>query len=120
MKINSKQKQLIEKQVLAISTVNQDGGPNIAAVAEARIVEEDKILITDNFMKTTKDNLLRDNRICIIVWSQDWNEAYKIIGKVKYFTSGKWFNFVKKMKENEGLPAKAAVLVTVEQIFSIA
>ena len=119
MQINNSQKNLIEKEVIALATVNEDGSPNVIPVAEARVVEANKILITDNFMKLTAKNIKRDSRVCISVWSKDGEEGYKFIGEAKYFGQGKWFKQVKKMQENEGLPAKAAVLVEVTDIYEL-
>lgn len=41
------------------------------------------------------------------------------MGKAEYQTSGKWADFVKKMKENKDSPAKAAVVVSVDDIYKL-
>lgn len=119
MQINGSQKNLLEKEAIALATVNEDGSPNVIPVAEARVVESNKVLITDNFMKLTANNLKRDPRVCISVWSKDWEEGYKFVGQADYQETGKWVDKVKQMKENKGLPAKAAVLVSVEDIYQL-
>jgi len=120
IRINKKQKKLIEKGVLALATSDLENGPNVVAVACCKVVEEDKILIADNFMNKTKNNLLRNNKIAIAVWSQDWEEGYQFKGKAKYLTSGKWKKIVDEDPDNKDLAHKAAVLVTVDEIWDLA
>ncbi|MDD5639155.1 MAG: hypothetical protein PHO28_04620 [Candidatus Pacebacteria bacterium] len=36
-----------------------------------------------------------------------------ILGKAKYYKKGEWLNYVKKLKENKGLPAKGAIVIKV-------
>jgi predicted pyridoxine 5'-phosphate oxidase superfamily flavin-nucleotide-binding protein len=110
-------KNIIEKNPLVVTTVKDNSRPNAVVVAFAKVLE-DKILITDNFMNQTVKDLKKNDSVCLLVWDKKW-EGYKIIGKAKYFVSGKWFEYVKNMKENKGLPAKGAVLVTVEKIIKL-
>ena len=119
MQINDSQKNLLEKEDIALATVNEDGSPKVIPVAEARVVNADQILITDNFMEMTASNLKRDPRVCLSVWSKDWEEGYKFVGKADYQEKGKWVDRVKQMKANKGLPAKAAVLVRVKDIYQL-
>lgn len=69
-------------------------------------------------MKQTEDNLRKNNNVCLAVWDKDWN-GYKLVGKAKYFASGKWKKFIEAMSENKGLPAKGAILVTVSKIIHL-
>ena len=41
-------------------------------------------------------------------------------GTAEYFTSGKWLDRVKQMPENEGYPARGAILVTISGIKKLA
>lgn len=120
VKISQAQKKLIEKRVLGFATSDLDGKPNVIAVSAAKVIEEDKILITDNYMGKSRQNLLKNSQVAIVVWSKGEEEGYQFKGVVQYLTSGKWKKFVEEMKENKGLPAKAAVLVTIKEIYKLA
>ena len=96
--------------------MNIDGSPNLIAVAYAKVQYPNKIVITDNFMKRTPENIKRDSRICLAVWTKDWDEGYKFQGLAKYYSKGKYYELVKKLKENEGYPAKGALVVLVNDI----
>ncbi|MCC7552287.1 hypothetical protein KO317_01310 [Candidatus Micrarchaeota archaeon] len=52
--INSDQKKLIEKNPLAFATADKHGNPNVIAVAEVRVISDNELIITDNFMVQTK------------------------------------------------------------------
>jgi predicted pyridoxine 5'-phosphate oxidase superfamily flavin-nucleotide-binding protein len=113
--ITSDIKKLIENNPIAFATINSLNKPNVIAVAYVKVVSDNQILITDNFMKQTKENLLLNNNVCLAVWDKDWN-GYKISGTAKYFTEGKWKEFVENMNENKGLLAKGAILINISKL----
>lgn len=117
-KINAKTKKLIEKNPVAFATVDSNGKPNVIGVAYVKVVSKNQILITDNYMKQTKENLEKNDNVCLAVWDKNWN-GYKLVGNAKYFTAGKWKRFVEKMPENKGLPAKGAILVTISDMIKL-
>jgi len=120
MKINNQQKELLEKNEVVLATVNKDGSPNAIIVAELRVVEPSKVVITDNFMEITNENIKKDPRVCLVVYSEDWREGYKFTGKAEYQTEGKWAEFVKQVEANNGLPAKGAIVFEVERVYELA
>lgn len=114
MKITLKIKKIIESNPLAFATI-RDNKPYVIGVACCKVLGDDKILITDNFMKSTIQNILENNNVALVVWSKRW-EGYQFLGKAKYYQKGKWLDFVKKMKENKGLPAKGAIVIRVRKV----
>lgn len=112
--INEKAKKIIEENPVAFATC-ANNQPNVIAVAYIKVVGNDQILITDNYMKGTKKNIEQNPNVCLAIWNKDW-DGYKIIGIAQYLTSGEWFEFIKSMPENKGLPAKGAILIKVSEI----
>ncbi len=108
-------KYLIENNPVALSTITENNKPNVIGVAFVKVVSDSELLITDNYMNRTKDDIVKNNNICLVVWDSDF-KGYKMIGTAEYFTEGKWKKYVEEMSENEGLPAKGAILVKVEKI----
>lgn len=113
--IDEKSKKIIEGNPVALATIDENNHPNVIAVAYVKIVGNNEIIITDNYMTKTKENIQQNPNICLAVWNKDW-DGYKIIGTAEYLTSGEWFDFIKSLPENKGLPAKGAILVSVKEI----
>jgi len=113
--INLKQRKLLENKAVAFASINLDGSPNVIAVEVNKVIE-DKIIITDNYMQTSLNNIKKDNRVCLAIWSKDWKEGYKFFGRAEYFTSGKWLELIKSLKDNIGFPAKGAIVIKINKI----
>lgn len=118
IKLNSKVKKLIEENPLAFASVDNSGKPNVIGVAYVKVVSKNQILITDNYMKKTKENLENNNNVCLAVWNKEW-EGVKLVGKARYYTSGKWKSFVEKMPENKGFSSKGAILISVSKLIRL-
>ena len=108
-------KTILEKIPLYIATADSEGKPHVIAVACVKVIDDKKLLITDNYMKTTRKNIISNGKIEVLVYDRKW-KGYRINGKARYYDSGKWLEFVKKMKENKGHPAKGAIIVDVGKI----
>lgn len=114
VKITPKIKKILENNPVALATV-EDNKPYVVGVAFCKEVGNNKILVTDNFMKSVIKNILKNDNVAMVVWDKKW-KGYQFLGKAEYYQKGKWLDFVKQMKENNGLPAKGAILVTVKKI----
>ncbi len=118
IEIDSKTKKIIEENPIAFATIDCDGNPNVIAVAYVKVVSKNQILITDNYMKKTKENIENNNNVCLAAWNKDWNGC-KLIGTAEYFIEGKWKTFVEKLPDNKGMPAKGAILVMISEIIKL-
>lgn len=111
--------QLIEKYPVAIGTVMPDGKPNITPVAFTKVVGENQILITDNFMNQCVADIKNSPAVTLVVWNPKMN-GYKLIGTAEYFDFGSWLEKVKAIPENKEMPCKGALLITVTKFFKTA
>lgn len=116
MKLSKEQINFINKNYVAIfTTCNTKNKPNSIFVEICKVEDADKIIITDNEMKTTRKNLLENNNVCLLFNDKKYN-VLKIFGKAEYLKSGKYFDYVKNLKDNIGHNSKAAVVVKVLKI----
>ncbi len=107
-------KKLVEENPLSLATINSQGKPYIIAVAYCK-VKENKIIITDNFMKSTVKNIQNNPCVAVVVWDEKWN-GYQFLGKAKYYKKGKWVDFVKGLKENKKMSTKGSIVVNIDKI----
>ncbi len=103
----------IEKAIIAVATINSKRNPHNTPIMYAKI-KGGKIIITNNYMKTTIENIKNNPNVCLIFWEGE--KGWRINGKAEYYDSGKWLNFVKSLKENKGEPANGALVINVEEV----
>ena len=108
-------KEFIENNPVSLATVTDEGKPNVIGVAFVRVVSEEQILITDNYMNQTIKDISQNKNICLLVWDSEMH-GYKLVGEAEYHATGEWKKYVEAMEENRGLPAKGAIIVKVSKI----
>lgn len=114
-------KQIIENNALALATVDENKNPHSIAVGDVKVVEGSKLLVEDNFMEETVQNLKRNSNVSLTVWNRNWEEdckGYELKGTADYFTEGKWKERVEDI--HKGFPAKGAILIEVGEIKDLA
>jgi predicted pyridoxine 5'-phosphate oxidase superfamily flavin-nucleotide-binding protein len=120
--ITKEMKNLIEKNAMALATLSNKK-PYVIAVGFAKVVGPNKICITNNYMQETPLNLKKNQNVALAVWSRNWEKqckGFEFRGIAKHIIAGKWRDFVQKMPENKGYPAKAAIIRIVEKIKRLA
>ena len=108
---------MLEGFPIAIATSTESGTPNIAVAAYVK-VKDNKIILTNNYMGKTIQNINQNPKISLAVWNSDW-KGYQIHGTAKHYEKGEWFDFVKSMKENKNEPCKGAIVIIPESIRKI-
>ena len=74
VEIDKALKRLIEENALALATVDKKGNPHCIAVGFVKIVSKNQILITDNYMVETRNNVQKNPNVALTVWNKDWKE----------------------------------------------
>jgi len=109
-------KDKIESSVIALATCDKNNNPHNIAIMYAK-VKDNKIIVTDNYMKKTKENILLNPRIALVFWRSF--KEWKIRGVAEYYDFGKWLEFVKALKENKDEPCKGAVVISIKEVIEI-
>ncbi|MBU4319412.1 MAG: pyridoxamine 5'-phosphate oxidase family protein [Proteobacteria bacterium] len=121
--INKELKKIIEENVLALATVDGQGNPHCIAVAFVKVVAGNQLLITDNYMVETKDNIKKKSKVALSVWNKEWRKdcvGYALKGVAQYFTTGKQYDAIKNIPENKHEHCKGAIIVTINKIKRLA
>jgi predicted pyridoxine 5'-phosphate oxidase superfamily flavin-nucleotide-binding protein len=104
----------IESQLAALCTVMDSNIPNAIVIEISKVWEDNKILITDNYMNQTIKDIKQNPNTTLLVWDDEGSKKY--IGKAEYFTEGEYLDIVKGLSHNEGFPCKGVVALTVEKV----
>lgn len=116
MELTKKQLDLLSRRNLVILATSSLNGKPRAIIVEANKVKKDKIIITDNEMGVTRNNLLVNKNVFLLAYEEDYHYGLKISGEVKYHTDGKYFDFVKNLETNKRYSPKGAVVITVKEV----
>ncbi len=111
-------KKFIESNAMGLATVGKNGKPHNIAVAYVKVVEN-KLIISNAHIKESIKNIAQNENVSLVVWNKEWEKAcvgYELIGKAKNYTSGKWFDFVCNMPDNEGYKISSAIVVKIVKI----
>ena len=98
--------------------MGKNGKPHNIAVAYVKVVDG-KLVISNSHIKESLINIKQNENVSLVVWNKEWEKAcvgYELSGKAKNYTSGKWFEFVRHMPDNEGYDIKSAIVVTIMKI----
>ena len=106
-------KDKIENAIVSPATVDNEGKPHNIVIMYAKVKDE-KIIITDNYMKTTVENIKFNPNISLVFWEGE--KGWRVDGKAEYFDQGEWLDFVKSLKENERFSPKGALVINVEEV----
>jgi len=114
VKLLKEQILMIEKNPISLATVNKKLEPHVILVAFAK-VRDNKLIITDNYMVKTKKNIKENMNVSLVLYNKKWNGLY-LDGIARYYTKGKYYEFVKGIKENKNEPCKGVIVIILKSI----
>ena len=110
-------KKAISKQELfCVATSTSKGLPNVVYIKYLKVVDDQIILIADNYLNKTRDNILNNGKIAFAVLD-DEKGSFQIKGTARRLTEGTMFDEVQKWVP-EKLPRVAAVVMRVDEIYN--
>ncbi|MCI7344127.1 MAG: pyridoxamine 5'-phosphate oxidase family protein [Fusobacterium necrophorum] len=118
-KLTDAMKEIIEKQLAYVSTVSNEGMPNIGPKRSMRILDENTLIYNENTGKQTMNNILANGKVAVAY--ADWAklDGYRFVGKAEVFTEGKYYDeAVEWAKGKMGAP-KAAVVIHIEDVYTL-
>ncbi|MDD1770213.1 MAG: pyridoxamine 5'-phosphate oxidase family protein [Methanomassiliicoccales archaeon] len=119
-KLSPEVKETLSKQKpIPLATASKNGVPNVIFVGLLKIVDDETIMVVDNFFNKTAKNLKENPKIAILCYTPDPKRCYQIKGTVTLVSSGKTFEEMRAWVHglNPKLPARAAVLIKVDEVY---
>jgi len=110
-------KKAISKQdTFPVATSSQDRVPNVVYISYLKVIDDQTVLIADNFLNKTRDNILNNGKIAFAVLD-DKKGSFQVKGTAERLTEGAMFDEVQKWVSND-LPKVAAVVMHIEDIYN--
>jgi len=123
-KLTQRIKEIFEKQgTVVLATASKEGMPNVVPVNAKKILDDETILISDQFFNKTLSNMKNNLYVAITIW--DKLEGYQIKGTATIETWGKRFEETAKWideigkKLNLPIKSKGAVIIKITDIYNV-
>lgn len=124
-KMTDRMREMFEKQkTVVLATASPDGTPNAVPVGAKQVIDEETILISDQFFNKTLQNLKANPQAAISMW--EGHEGYQFKGRITIETEGERFEktaaWIAKKGEEAKLPlkCKGVVILKIEAIYGLA
>ncbi len=106
-----------KQKPLPIATADKSGKPNVVFVTMWKLLDDETLMIVDNFFNKTRKNLEANPNMAIVAYDGEVKKSYQIKGTVDIETKGDRFTGAKEMADSKKLPGKAAVIFHVKEIY---
>lgn len=124
--LNERMKEIFGKQgVFVLGTADLNGIPNVVPIGAVKILDDETILVSDQYFHKTLNNLKENPKVAISFWETDTGEGYQIKGEAKIQTEGKIYEdtveWVRQYGEKIGHPlkSKGAIVIKITEIYSV-
>jgi predicted pyridoxine 5'-phosphate oxidase superfamily flavin-nucleotide-binding protein len=104
------------KGPIIFSTVSDDAIPNAVYASCVSLLNDNKILITNNFFDKTLKNILSGSMGSVLFITKD-DKAYQIKGSVNYFREGEAYENMKTWNPGH-LPGHGVAVMAMEEIYA--
>jgi len=109
-------KAVAKQNTFPVATCNQEGIPNVIYIKYLKVIDDETVLIADNYLSKTRDNILSNGKIAFVVLDKE-KDSFQIKGTAERLTEGDMFDEVQKWVPDK-LPRVAAVIMRVESVYS--
>ncbi len=108
-------KSISAQDVFPVATSTSDGVPNIIYIRYLKVVDDNTILMADNYFNKTRDNIVNNGKIAFVVLKED-KGSFQLKGTAKRVTEGPMFDELQRWVPDK-YPRVAAVVMHVDQIY---
>ena len=107
----------IDKQdVFPVATCSSEEMPNVVYITYLKVINDETVLIADNYLQKTRQNILQHPKIAFVVRDEK-KGSFQVKGSIQRLTSGPLFEEVQNWVPNKH-PRKAAVVLQVEEVYN--
>ncbi len=118
VKLTPEVREVIQNQKpLPIATADKNGKPNVIFVGMWKFIDDETIMIVDNFFKKTANNLKDNPKLSMVGFDSESQKSYQVKGSVDYLEKGDHFEEAKGLAKSKKLPGKAVVIFHIEEVY---
>lgn len=99
------------------TTVDTDAMPNTIYVTCVKRISDDKIVLADNKLSKTKENIKSGSKATLLYITKE-KKAFQLKGSLDYLTEGDVYEDMKNGWLDKKYPGHGAVLLNVEEVYS--
>ncbi|MBR2909425.1 MAG: pyridoxamine 5'-phosphate oxidase family protein [Clostridia bacterium] len=110
---------LIENNPCHIATVSKNNTPNLSVATDIKVLDDTTILISNNEMIHTPDNVMANGNVVLTSFNDKW-AGLRLTGKANYYTSGHYFDVCNEFFNNETATPKGVIIIHIIKVEGIA
>ncbi len=119
MKITQEMKDMISSQLGYISTVDENGMPNVGPKRSMRLYDDETIVFNENTGKHTMHNINENGKVAIAYVNWDKLKGFRFIGTATIETEGKMYDeAVEWAKGKMGKPLGVGI-VKITEVYNL-
>ena len=116
-KLSEQVKKAISKQeVFPVATSSQDGTPNVVYIKFLKTIDDETVLIADNYLSKTRDNILSNGKIAFAVLDEE-KGSFQIKGTAERLEEGDMYDEVQGWCPDDS-PKTAAVVMHIGAVYN--
>lgn len=116
-----------QKFCVYLATADQAGIPNVVPIGGSRLLDDETIVIPDNFLNKTKKNIEKNPKAAIVVSDEEKHDGYQFKGKIKFEYSGPIFEgtvkFMRDFSKTAGIDPpivpRGAAVFKIEEVYTV-
>lgn len=116
-KLPEEVKKAISKQdVFPVATSSRDGTPNVVYIKFLKTVDDETVLIADNYFNKTRNNIINNGKVAFVVLDEE-KGSYQVKGTAERLEEGTMYDEVQKWCSDD-LPKTAAVVMHTDAVYN--
>ncbi|MEA1969973.1 MAG: pyridoxamine 5'-phosphate oxidase family protein [Thermodesulfobacteriota bacterium] len=109
---------LFEKvSIASLSTATKDGIPNSVPVGAKKVIDNETLLISNQYFNKTLENIKANPNVAITFW--EGKEGYQIKGTTTIETTGPRYEETAAWIKERGHTCKGILIIKIEEIFGV-
>lgn len=117
--ITTEMKELIDRELAILATVDQMGNPNIGPKRSLRYYDDETLIFNENTGGQTMANIENNGKIEVAFIDRLALKGYRFMGKAEIQHSGELYEEAKRWAEGKMKEPKAVGIIHIERIFNL-